>query len=213
MLLLMAAHPPFRAPAETEVHARPDSCNLLEDQIDDPLLEHPTVTEIFAALAGGSNWHRPLRERKELGGYIVERNGRIGFVDYVYLHAPNPCSILHDPETLRDLLNDPATTVLAQVHTHAVHYGVFPNPGNCHSWKLVDSTLEEVHETPAPFVVFRPGPSQEDIAWWAGSYTPFTGYLIDPEQLYRWEGNVDPLDTSPIQPESFALEKGKDSCF
>ncbi|MBI4543279.1 MAG: hypothetical protein HY705_09625, partial [Gemmatimonadetes bacterium] len=164
----------------------PKDCAFFDGAVDDPLLLDPAVPRLLLGLAQRSGFGQALANRVERGGYIVERGGRIEFVEHSYLVEPNLCVLVSDPAVIRDLVSDPAATVLGQVHTHAAHSGVFANPGNCLRVRLQGNRFVTRTRT-QPRLEFRPGPSKRDLELWESGDAPFPGYILDPERVYRFE--------------------------
>ncbi|MDP3774266.1 MAG: hypothetical protein Q8Q85_08370 [Gemmatimonadales bacterium] len=185
-------------------------CALFDGAVDDPLLLDPAVQRLLLGLAQRSGFAQPLANRVERGGYIVERGGRTEFVEHQYLLEPNLCALVSDPAVIRDLMSDPAVTVLGQVHTHAVHSGVFPNPGNCLQVRLQGNGF--VTQTrPEPRLRFDPGPSRADLGPWKDGIAPFPGYVLDPERVYRFERSS-PTGGRPTQ-RDFRVNTGGNACI
>lgn len=188
-----------------------EECNFFEGDIEEPLLQTLEVQNILRLIAQLSNFSQPLSDRVERGGYIVERNGQVEFVEHEYLVEPSLCTLASDPAVVRRLSAEEGTTILAQVHTHPVHGGAFPNPGNC--FKLTVRPNGTIGKTPieGPTLEFQPGPSPKDLSLWISGVADFPGYILDPERVYRFERS-DPAGGSPVQSD-FGLDKGANACI
>jgi hypothetical protein len=99
--------------------------------------------------------------------------------------SAGPCHMLRDVGLQEQSLRDFGYTIVGPIHTHPVNSGTYPNPGNCYHADA-NGNLVPVKESE---IEFSPGPSDTDLAPWAGSADPgYAGYLLQPNgTVWRWE--------------------------
>ncbi len=199
-----------------------DTCQVFEDpeDVDDSLVLDPEVQSMLKQLAELSNWDEELASRVERGGFIVEEDGVVRFIERQYAPGEGPelCLLIGDTQQLIDLSQQHfggEITILAQIHTHPSHGEEFPNPGNCRQPRVLTDGTVVLEPAGGDRIEFDDGPSRFDLENWREGLAPWLGYVIDPEVLHRFvaaegAGNPDPLDP---ERQEFEVNRGANACI
>jgi len=148
-----------------EITPAKDDCDLFQGPVSDPLLQNNDIQKALFELFQDSHPDAPnVHDRVEMAGYIVEQDGKLGFVPAGSNQSPQICSSTFTPSDL------PAGAKLEGfVHTHPHDAGdPLPADGSC----LGKSSGR-----------FGDGASDADVAAALNSSVPT--YVVDRDHVHR----------------------------
>jgi hypothetical protein len=182
-------------------------CEMFERLPDDSLLSHPAVLNVMEDLAKRSRFGGYVRDRKEYGGYLLEKDGRIEYREWTYGPGmPTTCRSDHLDERARYMRE--GYTIRGEIHSH---------PSG--SREIIDTRGNVCpHEQQVDDFRLLDGPSGEgkrnrgDLDPWETGAADHVGYIIDPVHIHRWHRTVQDGNASIVK-QRWNLNRGSGRCM
>jgi hypothetical protein len=166
-------------------------CAMFESPPADSLLSNGVMLNVLEDLAKQSPFSGYVRDRKEHGGYLIEKNGRLEYRGWKYdFGYPTTCGSSHVDE--RHKYIQEGYMIRGEIHSHpsGVIETIDTRGGTCP--ERPQRSDFQLKDGPSGSGLKAIQSQKGDLDPWETGLYDHLGYVIDPLHVHRWERRRDP---------------------